>query len=251
MTWTPDPKTDCGDYFLLNNNADAPHRWLEADPFKRRVDNYPEGVTACLIKYERGVDAPTNNTRRADHGLTRRRYGGDGRIGIARAVLGDSLALGIYCQAPRTECGLDLWFSDFRGARSAGLDFVVFDAQAGIEGNLGTFRDVSQHTIDYLVRKFCRDEGLTVFVEPVASELSSAQECKPGDSGGLHRGIKFRDPEYPCLALITDRAETAEASAEYAASWVRRGVVPFMNWHGWAKQGVTPAMIRAKAVANG
>lgn len=247
MSVTFDPKTDCGDYFLLNSKADQPHRWLERGPFEKRVAAYPEGVTACLIKYPWGVDEPDTNTRLVTHGLTRRRHNDyDTGIAFAREVLGPDRKFGIYCQAPRTEITLELWFHDFRAARAKGLDFVVFDAQAGVEGNIGTLRDVSQHTIDYLVRKFCVDEGLAVFVEPVASEWPSAQECKPGDPDGLHRGIKFRDTTYPCLALITDRAETADASAEYAAAWVRQGVVPFVNWHGWAKQCVTPAMIRAK-----
>lgn len=250
MPVTFDPQTDCGDYFLLNSKADQPHRWLERELFAKRVAAYPEGVTACLIKYPWGVVEPNTNPRLVTHGLTRRAYTRDnGDIAVARAVLGPDRKLGIYCQAPRTETTLELWFRDFRDARAEGLDFVVFDAQAGDER--GMYRGISSHTIDGFVRNFCRSEGLAVFVEPVSSYWPSAQECKPGDPDGLHRGIKFRDAQYPCLALITDRAETADASAEYAASWVRQGVVPFVNWHGWAAQGVTPAMIRAEAVGNG
>ena len=250
MPVTFDPKTDCGDYFLLNSKADQPHRWLDGPLFRKRVAAYPEGVTACLIKYPWGVDDPDTNPRLVTHGLTRRRYNGDDTgIAVARNILGPDRKLGIYCQAPRTETTLELWFRDFREARADGLDFVVFDAQAGDE--VSGCRYASSHIIDCLVRDFCVDEGLAVFMEPVCSLWTSAQECKPGDPDGLHRGIKFRDTKYPCLALITDRAATAEESAEYAASWVRQGVVPFVNWSGWAKQGVTPAMIRAKAVGNG
>lgn len=250
MPVTFDPKTDCGDYFLLNSKADQPHRWLERELFAKRVAAYPEGVTACLIKYPWGVDDPDTNPRLVTHGLTRRRYNGDDTgIAVARNILGPDRKLGIYCQAPRTETTLELWFRDFREARADGLDFVVFDAQAGEEN--GNVRYSSPHTIDHIVREFCRTEGLAVFVEPVSTYWPSAQECEPGNPNGLHRGIKFRDTQYPCLALITERAETADGSAEYAASWVRQGVVPFVNWSGWAKQGVTPAMIRAKAVGNG